>query len=112
MEGKEILKPFISEPLFHLRFPFPFPGRDGLQQRGPAVPPAGDRKQRGSDVLRRGDGPAAGEEEEEEEEGAGHPDHRLNINELFLFDAFVYKHINGRPQLHLRSGPEGLHQRC
>lgn len=53
-------------------------GRDGLQQRGAAVPPAGDREQRGRGVLRRGHGQTEWEEEEEEEEGASYPDHRLS----------------------------------
>lgn len=65
-------------------------GRDGLQQRRAAVPPAGDREQRGRDVLRWSHGPAEGQEEEEEEEGAGHPDHRLNP--YGHSGLFVYKH--------------------
>lgn len=53
-------------------------GHDGLQQRRPAVPPEGDRRQRGRNVLRRGHGQTQREEEEEEEAGAGRPDHCLN----------------------------------
>lgn len=65
-------------------------GCDGLQQRRAAVPPAGDREQRGRDVLRWSHRPAEGQEEEEEEEGAGHPDHRLNP--YGHSGLFVYKH--------------------
>lgn len=68
-------------------FTFPRLGRDGLQQRRPPVPPAGDREQRGRDVLHRRHRATWGEEEEEEEEGASHPHHRLNQNGHFwLFD--------------------------
>ena len=61
-------------------------GCDGLQQRRPPVPPAGDREQRGSDVLCRSHGSTGGEEEEEEEEGEGCPDHCLNYNVHFVIE--------------------------